>query len=446
MLKKAKVRLLTRAAHCRRCMFASVYRAATVREPVPNDLFSSLLGEVYGVFSRRVRQVLFSTALGLAGVGLATAQTQFPATRDGGYWVRTVQGRVEAGDRLRVETTGNVTLRGTGAQQTTYTLTLRVRAGNAREAEALLDRFSVKTGAEGGWAYLKVTPPRLVSPVLELTFTGPRALRRVLAETLGGDIHASGWDGDFEARSSGGRIAVDSIRGRCELRTEGGDIEVGSVGGAVRCFSGGGAIRVDNVGGAAWLETSGGEIFVRQARGPVQASTGGGNIRIERAGNTVFARTAGGLIQVQQADGPVTAQSSGGAIQVNSANGVRCESAGGAIRLRNVAGSVHAFANSGSILAELVSGGASGHGMSDSILSTNAGDITVLIPSNLALRVEASDESGGSGGIHSDFAQVRMQAGGAQGGPVTAQGALNGGGPLLRVNAMGGTIYLRQTK
>ena len=177
----------------------------------------------------------------------------------------------------------------------------------------------------------------------------------------------------------------------------------------------------------------------------MQASTGGGNIRIERAASTVSARTAGGLIQVQQADGPVTAESSGGAIQVNSAKGVRCESAGGAIRLRNVAGAVHAFANSGSILAELVSGQSV---MADSILSTNAGDITVFIPSNLALTVQAMNESGGVGTDH-----FRFPAGSCRGraalpgvGPLVAEGALNGGGPMLRVNVMGGTIYLRRAK
>jgi hypothetical protein len=391
-----------------------------------------------------MKQLLFITVVGLAGWGLATAQVQSPVTRDGGYWVRTIQGSVDTAsvDKLRVETTGNVSLQGAATDQTTYTLKVRVRAGDAREAEALLDRASVKTGAEGGWAYLKVTPPRQVSSGLELMVSGPRALHQVFAETRGGNVQASDWDGDIEAHSAGGQIAVDRIRGRSELRTAGGNIQVGSVSGPVRCFSGGGVIRVDNAGAAVWLETAGGEIFVHQAGGPVQASTGGGNIRIERAAGTVSARTAGGLIQVQQADGPVTAETSGGAIQVNSANGVRCESAGGAIRLRNVAGAVHAFANSGSIMAELVAGRA----MTDSILSTNAGDITVLIPSNLALTVQATNESGGSGRINSDFPQVRQQAGGMPGGPLVAEGALNGGGPLLRVNVVGGTIYLRRAK
>jgi hypothetical protein len=389
-----------------------------------------------------MKQFLFTTLLGLACLGLACAQTESAITRDGGYWVRTVEGAMQTAgqDRLRVETTGNVSMHGAATEQTNYKLTVRVRAGDEREAEALLERFSVKTGTEGGWAIIRVTPPRLVSSGLELTVTGPRALRQVFAETRGGNLEASDWDGDFEARSGGGRISVDRIRGRGELRTAGGPIEVGNVGGALRCLSGGGVIRVQNAGAAAWLETAGGEIYVHQADGPVQASTGGGNIRVERAASTVVARTAGGLIQVEQADGPVTAESSGGAIQVNSANGVRCESGGGAIRLRNVAGAVHAFANSGSILAELVSG----VGMADSILSTNAGDITVLIPSNLALTVQAINESGGSGRIHSDFPQVHTQAAGAPGGPLTAAGALNGGGPVLRVNVMGGTIYLRK--
>ncbi len=384
------------------------------------------------------------------GAALATAQNESPITRDGTYWVRTIQGAIDtsASNRLRVETTGNVNLRGASGEQSSYTLALRVRAADAREAEVLFDRVIVKTGTEGGWTYVKVTPPREGRLSVELTVTGPKALRQVWAETRGGNVQASDWDGDFEARSAGGRIGVDRIRGTSELRTAGGMIDVGTVNGPVRCYSGGGIIRVESAGSAATLDTAGGEIFVHQAEGPVQASTGGGNIRIERAASTVMARTAGGLIQVEQADGPVTAESSGGAIQVSSAYGVRCESAGGAIRLRNVAGAVRAFANSGSILAELAGGrDSSGKGMADSILSTNAGDITVLIPSNLALTVRATNESGGSGRINSDFPQLRPRSGGSpEAGPLVAEGELNGGGPVLRVNVMAGTIYLRRAK
>jgi hypothetical protein len=380
-----------------------------------------------------------------ASVVVAAAQNVSAVRQEGGYWVRTIQGMIgnSSLQRLRVETTGNVALRGAATEQITYTLKLRVKAGDASEAEGLLDRFRVKTGTEGGWTYLKVTPPRLVSEGSELTVSGPRTLPTVWVQTRGGNVQASDFDGEMEVRSGGGPITVDGVGGRAELRTAGGDIQVGRVSGPVRCFSGGGVIRVENAGGEAWLETAGGEIFVHQAGGAVHATTAGGNIRIDHAGSTVFARTAGGLIQVQQAGGVVNAQSSGGAILVNAANGVHCESTGGAIRLRNVAGALHASANSGSIMAELLPG----HPIDNSLLSTNAGDITVFIPSNLALTVLATNESSGAGRIISDFAQFRPSAGAQPGvGPVVAQGALNGGGPVLRVNVMGGTIYLRRAK
>lgn len=378
---------------------------------------------------------------------MASAQIEPSITREGAYWVRTMQGNIDTSgyDRLRVETTGNVTLRGEQAEQGSYTITVRVRAGDARSAAAQMDRISVKTGAEGGWTYLKVGPPWGGRLTVALSVTASKALRQVKVLTDGGNVQASDWNGDFQARTAGGQIGLDRIGGRSDVETGGGSIQVGTVSGPLRGASGGGAIRVEDAGSDATLETVGGEIFVHQAAGPLVAATGGGNIRIERAMSTVVVRTAGGLIQIQEAGGPVTAESSGGAIQVNSAHGVRCESAGGWIRLRNIAGGVRAFANSGNILAEL--GSASSHAaVTDSILSASAGDITVFIPSNLALTVEATNESGSSGRIVSDFAQIRPRSGSVSGGPVAAEGALNGGGPVLRVNVSGGTIYLRQAR
>ncbi len=184
--------------------------------------------------------------------------------------------------------------------------------------------------------------------------------------------------------------------------------------------------------------------MVREAKGTVHATTAGGNIRVDRADGPVFARTAAGLIQVQQASGEVTAESSGGAIQVGAANGVRCDSAAGAIWLRNVAGSLRASTSAGSILTELLAG----NRIQDSTLSTNAGDITVFIASNLPLTVLARNESGSAAGrIVSDFPEIRVRPVAQAGAnPVIAEGSLNGGGPVLRINVIGGTIYLRRQK
>ncbi len=387
-----------------------------------------------------------------AGAAAAFAQREAPSRREsaiqreGRDWVRTVTGSIAVGsaERFRLNTVGNVAVRGESGDGATYTLKTRVRARDARAAEALFRQFEVRSRNQGGWLYLSVTPSRRLTEAPELSVSLPRTLRQVWIETRGGNVRASDLDGELEARSTGGRIDVDGIRNRCEIRTGGGDIQVGSVTGPLRCYSGGGVIRVQNAGAEAWFETAGGEIFVRQAGGPVHAATAGGNIRVERSLGAVFARTAGGLIQVQQADGVVTAESSGGAIQVNAANGVRCDSAGGAIRLRNVAGALRASTSAGSIMAEL----AKGTHIEDSTLSTNAGDITVFISSNVPMTVAARNESGGAmGRIISDFPEIRVQPVRSAGSsPVVAEGALNGGGPLLRINVNGGTIYLRRQK
>jgi hypothetical protein len=390
--------------------------------------------------------VSISLAFGLSVTPIAVAQSESPITREGRYWVRTFTGSISAPgiERFRLDTVGSVVLRGDAQDHAVYKLKARVRAGNAGDAEALLRQFDVKTRTHGPWAYLTVSPSRRISEAPELSLSVPRGLRQILVETRGGDVQASNLDGELEARSAGGQINVDGIKGRCELRTGGGDIQVGAVSGSVRCYSGGGIIRVQSAGGESWFETAGGEIFVHQATGPVHAATAGGNIRIDRALSTVFARTAAGLIQVQQADGAVTAESYGGAIQVNAANGVRCDSAGGPIRLRNVGGPLRASTAAGSILAELLSG----NRIEDSTLSTNAGDITVFIASNLPLTVAArNDSTGALGRIISDFPEIQVKVLTQPGtNPVVAEGALNGGGPVLRLNVVGGTIYLRRQK
>jgi len=384
--------------------------------------------------------------ISIVGVAALSPSAFSQITREGRYWVETVNGIATATplERFRLDTVGNVVLQGGDGEKVTYKLKLRVRARDAQEAEVLLHEFEVRSRTQSGVLRLTVTPPANISEGPELSVTVPRSLQQVWIETRGGNVQAMDLDGELQARSAGGRMLVDRIKGKAEVRTGGGDIQVGDVGGTVRCYSGAGVIRMKSAGGESWLDTLGGEVYVQQALGPVHASTAGGNIRIERASSTVFARTAAGLIEVQQADGAVTAESSAGAIQVNAANGVRCESASGTIRLRNVGGALRASTAAGSIMAELLSG----NRILDSMLSTNAGDITVFIASNVPLTVMARNDSGGATGrIISDFKEIRVKPGSLPGAsPVVAEGALNGGGPLLRINVNGGTIYLRREK
>jgi len=386
----------------------------------------------------------FRFALAAAAAALAFGQGESPITREGNSWVQTFTGSIDANHsgRLRIITEGNLIVKGAPGNKVSYSVKLRVKARSEQQAQALLRSFVARNSSSADWYYLTLLPPHGVTEGPDVSVTVPRSLRQTWIETHGGSVQSSDLDGELRAESAGGSIDIDRIQADASARTAGGEIHIGRVGGSLRCYSGAGRISADSVGGESWFDTAGGDISIREARGAVHASTAGGNVRVVRCGGTVFARTAGGLIEVQQSAGSVTAESSGGAIQVNAAQGVRCESAAGAIRLRNVAGSMRANTAAGSILAELLSG----NHIEDSTLSTSAGDITVFIASNIPLTVSARNESTGSlGRIISDFPEIHLKpvAGGAV---AMAEGALNGGGPVLRIYVTGGTIYLRRQK
>ncbi len=160
---------------------------------------------------------------------------------------------------------------------------------------------------------------------------------------------------------------------------------------------------------------------------------------MRRAGSTVSVNTAGGAIDVGSARGMVVAESSSGPIQIGSAGGVQCETGGGGIRLSNISGGLRATTAAGNVIAELLAGGVP----EESFLVTGMGDITVFVPSNLGIRILAQIESAGSKRIVSDFPAVKTRMSGPM---AIAEGAINGGGPLIRLSSTGGTIYIRRRK
>lgn len=371
----------------------------------------------------------------------AWSQSPDGLRREGGYWVERRAGSVEAAlPRLKVVTRGHVTVR--GAERTGYSWVCTRRAGarDAEKARRALAQPEIQSKAEKGWSVLTFLPPPGQGSV-DVVLQVPRALRETAVFTQGGGLDIHGLDGDVSANTAGGRVRMDGIGGDANVRTGGGEIRLGSVGGSVRCASAGGSIRVASAGREAVFLTAGGEIYVGRAEAPVRASTGGGNIHIEAATANVVAQTAGGVIEVGRASGLVIAETGGGAIQIGGAGGVRCRAASGPIRLRDVSGALRAATASGNIFADL----AAGTRLADSVLDSASGDITVLIPSNVAVTVRARNESGPKGSIVSEFSEIRIIRSRAdQLDPVLAEGVLNGGGPVLSIAASGGSIFLRR--
>ena len=122
----------------------------------------------------------------------------------------------------------------------------------------------------------------------------------------------------------------------------------------------------------------------------------------------------------------------------NASSSYLLELTAGGIRLTNVSGALSAATAVGNIFARL----ANGRRLSDSSLATSSGDITVLIPSSLALTIRAENgRSGGARAIVSDFPAIVVRG---EGPLAVAEGRLNGGGPVLKLSGMGGTIFIKR--
>jgi DUF4097 and DUF4098 domain-containing protein YvlB len=130
--------------------------------------------------------------------------------------------------------------------------------------------------------------------------------------------------------------------------------------------------------------------------------------------------TGGGSIRLSSAKGPVKAETGGGCIELNGVPSARAETGGGGIIAR--------FLNSAD--------------RTDSALETSAGDITVYLASDLSISIRANIELANGHKISSDFSDIRIASEGGEWGPRTAsaEGQLNGGGPVLKVRTNSGNI------
>jgi len=345
----------------------------------------------------------------------------------------TISGAAPASARLRINAHGPVTLEGEKSRDVSYTVKLVVTARSDAEGRRLLQNYAVRLRSLGPWLVLTAPGGAIMTAV---AVKAPR-LEAAAVATSDGPVEATGIDGPLDVETGAGAISVDRIAGDCNLVTGGGAIQAGQVGGAIHCSTGAGPITLANAKGGAILTTQGGDIVAQEAGGVVRAETAGGGIRVGAAGGPVTAVTGGGEISIGRAGGPVTLRNMAGPVQVGSAAGVNCDLASGGIRLIAIAGPMRVSTVMGSILANLT-----GSHLADSYLATANGDITVLIPSNVGVTIQAENAMADSlRRITSDFAAVQPRR---QGMRVVAAGPINGGGPLLQISGMGGTIFIKR--
>jgi DUF4097 and DUF4098 domain-containing protein YvlB len=376
---------------------------------------------------------------------LALAQ-ETRIAREGGAWGQEVTGSLAAVKNLRVKVDmGSVVVRGGQQQGINYVIHTRSFTSSEQDARRQFESYKITAYVRGDTAWIVGDwqgkhPHKFAG---DFTINVPREMGWIKLETEGGNVDAVGISGRVDATSGGGSMHLDDIGGGVNVETGGGSIDVGTISGDIGLHTGGGSIEVHHANGKIVAETGGGSVEIQSGSQSATIETGGGSIEVKQCSGKVKVSTGGGSIDLGDLGGPAEIDTGGGSIHLTSAKGhVSAQTGGGGIELFGVP-SARAETGAGGIIVKLVNTGAE---RSDSVLETSAGDITVYIASDVAISVRANVDMGNGHRITSDFPDLHITSEGDQWGPktLTAEGKLNGGGPVLKVRTSTGDICFKR--
>ena len=264
------------------------------------------------------------------------------------------------------------------------------------------------------------------------------------AESAGGDITVTdGIRGTVDVETAGGDITLEGkVAGAVVCETSGGDIEVADVEGELSLSTAGGDIEVGNVTGNAEVETSGGDIEIQSVQGDLDASTSGGDIRADRVSGDASVQTAGGDLKLGTIGGNLEAGTAGGDIDVMGVNGTtEAGTAGGDLNLEKLGGEFEASTVGGDVLVSLT-------GSYPGEMSTIGGEVILLLPSDSQVTIDAEIRFSGNDEddavpITSEFGAVNIKRGSVIK-SVSSRFDINGGGPVIEISNLSGTIAVKK--
>lgn len=255
-------------------------------------------------------------------------------------------------------------------------------------------------------------------------------------------------DVEIKAKFRGAKKALNKARNRLDvqfeivvphrynvdLKTSGDDITVESLEGNVNAHTTGGELQLDNITGEIVVRTAGGNVVLQTFKGDAELRTSGGNIKVQTGTGDVNAKATGGNLRLIEVDGFITGRTAGGTLSLSACSGgANVGTAGGSVDLETD-GAINAKASGGSIRAKLI-----GQVRNECVLETAGGSIEVTLIPDVAVNVDAK---GLGGAVKTEFPVVSEISGPVR--PGLLQGAINGGGPLLKIRGLGGGISLKQ--
>ncbi len=267
----------------------------------------------------------------------------------------------------------------------------------------------------------------------------------------GGDIKVLGnIKGEIDANTAGGDIQLKDVNGEIQASTAGGDVKCGNIKGNVKLSSSGGDIVVGKVEGECIVSTGGGDVSVDNVEKTLTVSTGGGNVTSSNVGNDVKITTGGGDVSVNNISGTTVVTTGGGNVTGTKIDkGGTVTTGAGDVVLKNLSGEIIVTSGAGNIITEFVS-----VGNKESKIITGYGDLTVYIPENARVTIEATikfaegntwtiDKKGISELIKSEFKSSTEDK---RKGEYHAVYNVNGGGTNIYLETSIGLIEIKKLK
>jgi DUF4097 and DUF4098 domain-containing protein YvlB len=368
-------------------------------------------------------------------------------TRSGNDWIEVVRGSLPSARNLKVSTDfGAVSVHGGSPQGITYTVRKRLNSSSESYARRQFELFAVRAYQKADSVILEAQCSGAEKISVDISVNVPHDLALAKVETRGGTVEVANIAGRVEAETAAGSMHISDIGGAVQAQTSGGSIEVGNIGGDSKLETAGGSISIHSVTGKIRAETAGGSIELGSATQSAYLSTAAGSIQVRKCDGELRASTAGGSVEIGDVGGRATLETSGGSIRLLSAHDVvRASTSGGGIRLTGLTHGVTARTAAGPIYAEFT---ADKNSFSDSALETSVGDVVVYLPPGLPVTVRATIDAATGHRMISDFPEVKItQEGGDWGArEIYGQGAINGGGPLLRIRTSAGNVEVRRER
>jgi hypothetical protein len=413
------------------------------------DRISSEAEQNHHTDSKPRREQIFQSSLCLC-VSVAIMSIAIPLWaqqsriyRDGSAWVEEITGTLPPARDLHISTDlGSVQVQG-NSPHISYVIRKRSYAPNPEAAHRQFDQMRISAGKNNDGDSIEGRASKNLQHFgVEFVVQVPRDMNLVKVDTRSGSLTFGSIAGTILATTGGGSIRLDDLAGPVKISSGGGDVEAGNLGGNLSLTSGAADVHVNNVAGEMQVSLGGGRVNVGSTRASV-IQTGAGSIQVQKCFGDLHVSSGGGNLNLGEVDGGVVAETDGGSVRLASARGpVTVKTGGGSVELYHLGRGAQVETGAGPITVEFVGA----HGFADSFLHTAAGDVTVCFSSSLPVTVHATSDMASGHGILSDFPGLNISRQGGNMVPVSmsAEGALNGGGPALRIRTTIGQIVFRR--